>query len=211
MSTDAVEELARQFITLCDTTDDEPFMRAIVQRLITAARAEGATPHAPEGGDVAAAQQALESRIAEMLAEHANPWEAADQIAALIAATRAEAATAERARLAGMASEEDREMVSNLIAESIRCGMWNAREAPLHAKDCSDKADGVAESLLARLAAARGEALEEAAKVCENWFATDLWPAHSITVEERNAAEAASEDLATRIRALLPRDGTGVG
>ena len=89
-------------------------------------------------------------------AQHDLGWFRADVLAA-----RAEIATAERARLAGMASEEDREMVQHygyLATEAHRANC--SGEACCEAPDRRDANKAEAEALaliLARLAAARGE------------------------------------------------------
>lgn len=95
------------------------------------------TPHAPEGGEEAMAVDAI-------LAAHSGPKRVA-AIERLLTAARKEGATAERARLAGLASEEDREMVDALdsICRSGRVMYLEWLEAYT--------------TLLARLAAARGE------------------------------------------------------
>lgn len=158
--------------------------------------------------------------------------EAMAALDALITAARAEGATAERARLAGLASEEDREMVERIMPACPKRWLherWkhstNA-ELALAAKMCTPDypcgdcvlADAARTTLRARLAAARGEAIEEAARVCDD-----------AVVECRRAAQRAQEQgnselmcsredkadcaeaLARRIRALCPPPDAEVG
>lgn len=184
------------------------------------------TPHAPEGGEVAAARAAIITAAVDAMNNGVLVRDLFEpRIEALIHA----AATAERARLAGMASEEDREMVERIMPACPKRRLherWkhstNA-ELALAAKMCTPDypcgdcvlADAAKTTLLARLAAARGEALEEAAKLADGIAA--MWRAEAgRTVRQQYADEFNGNAkivsvVATNIRALLPHDGTGVG
>ena len=128
----------------------------------------------------------------------------------------ANAATAERARLAGLASEEDRAMVDAFGLAVFAVAV--ATERRNFDMAIAEKSGAAKATLLARLAAARGEAIEEAARVCDD-----------AVVECRRAAQRAQEQgnselmcsredkadcaeaLARRIRALLAAPTKGEG
>lgn len=84
--------------------------------------------------------------------DHDGRWVKYDRVADHISYLRQSAATAERARLAALASEEGRAMVREVLESALRDDLGRRNRAET--------------TLLATLAARRAEALGEAAMVC---------------------------------------------
>lgn len=163
------------------------------------------TPHAPEGGEVAAARAAIITAAVDAMNNGVLVRDLFEpRIEALIHA----AATAERARLAGMASEEDRAMVEGLwppCPERRLHERWkHSRNVELAnaARMCTPNApcreciehDAARTTLLATLTARRAAVVEEAL----TWAAGAVCLGCSNGLEYRSGWHYTDELLATR-------------